>query len=922
MHRLSFRAVAALACLALALIHTAIGTYAWQYGRDKLEDGLQREAHTLRTAFEVGLSGLEQQMLTLASLVAADPQVPELFHRGRTAVLAEGGGAGGVQAGALRKDLYQQVAPAWITLQQRYGVRQLHFQFGPGALSYLRVHTPERFGDRMDGLRHIIEDVNRDHQPRSGFETGRIYSGVRGVVPVWHTAADGRREYVGALEAGTSFDAQLQHLDEQLGAGVAVLLREQHVDKAVWDEYRNRNGLRFEKGCRCYLEASSRDEVNAWMDAGVLLPLHGDETLSQLIEWEGRHWHLTRFALRDYLGKRDPGVHEAVGSVLVWRDASAALATWRSQQRNLQLTVLAAYVLTQALLLWLLLRTRRSLQQRIDTTTAALRDSEEMLKRAQSVARLGCWHYVPAEDRLIWSEEIYRIFAIDPATPPDYALFLARVHPDDRERVDAAWRAALDGSDYDVEHRILVAGETRWVRELGEFVRGADGRPQSALGTVQDITALKCIELELRHSEERYRSTIAAVEDGLWEWLVPADRIDWDARCFTMLGYAADAFTLNFERWRALLHPDDAAATIATVQAQLASGASFAVEFRYLRADGGWQWTQGRGKVVEWADGQPLRVVGTLTDIGARKAAEAALQAGHARLEAVIGQVHGAMLLEDGDGRIVLANATFCSLFLPATTPAQLAGERSDDCLTAASVTLPGGRAFIDRIAALRRAAQPLAGEEIVLADGRVLERDYTPVRSAAGLIGHLWTYRDITERKQRERELQRLASTDLLTGLPNRRAFLTRLEQEQARMQRFGSAGAVLMIDLDHFKRINDSYGHAAGDAALRLFAERAQACLRATDLLGRLGGEEFAALLPGTDAAGATLLAERLRTEIAAAPFPSPQGALTITVSVGVATLSGGDTRAEMALARADAALYRAKSCGRDRVEVDCVG
>jgi diguanylate cyclase (GGDEF)-like protein len=176
----------------------------------------------------------------------------------------------------------------------------------------------------------------------------------------------------------------------------------------------------------------------------------------------------------------------------------------------------------------------------------------------------------------------------------------------------------------------------------------------------------------------------------------------------------------------------------------------------------------------------------------------------------------------------------------------------------------------------------------------------------------------DITERKRMNDELLVLATTDFLTGLPNRREFMARLDDEQARLQRdVGEQGAVLMLDLDHFKRVNDEYGHATGDAVLRHLAALMRDSQRKIDTLGRVGGEEFAVLLPGADMAAATAFAERLRQRIANTPLEAEGRTLPVTVSIGIAALDPADASGDTALVRADKALYCAKRGGRNRVE-----
>lgn len=177
----------------------------------------------------------------------------------------------------------------------------------------------------------------------------------------------------------------------------------------------------------------------------------------------------------------------------------------------------------------------------------------------------------------------------------------------------------------------------------------------------------------------------------------------------------------------------------------------------------------------------------------------------------------------------------------------------------------------------------------------------------------------DITERKRLEAELREIATTDMLTGLPNRRAFITRLEEEHARLRRFdGQQAAVLMLDLDFFKNINDTWGHAAGDVVLREVATVINAQIREVDLCSRLGGEEFAVLLTGAAPVAAREFAERLRRRIAEIAVNHAGDAIKVTVSIGVAALRAMDDSADAALLRADRALYKAKETGRDRVEI----
>lgn len=177
----------------------------------------------------------------------------------------------------------------------------------------------------------------------------------------------------------------------------------------------------------------------------------------------------------------------------------------------------------------------------------------------------------------------------------------------------------------------------------------------------------------------------------------------------------------------------------------------------------------------------------------------------------------------------------------------------------------------------------------------------------------------NITARKQMERELRHLATTDALTGLSNRRHFLDQMGAALARHHRHATPTLLLMIDLDLFKQVNDRYGHGVGDEVLRHCANLMSLSLRSNDLLGRLGGEEFGILLPDTDTSGALDFAERLRRRAAHEVIVTEAGTVTVTLSIGLTAFTLEDHHIDVILARADRALYRAKESGRNLVELE---
>lgn len=232
-------------------------------------------------------------------------------------------------------------------------------------------------------------------------------------------------------------------------------------------------------------------------------------------------------------------------------------------------------------------------------------------------------------------------------------------------------------------------------------------------------------------------------------------------------------------------------------------------------------------------------------------------------------------------------------------------------------------RATLDRIRAALVAWQPIRAETLnYRKDGSTYwnEFEIVPVANKEGWYTH-WVsvQRDVTERKLMEEKLKELASTDFLTGLLNRRSFMAVFDEELSRLNRGVQASlAVLMVDLDLFKSVNDHFGHAAGDKVLRQVATHINESKRKIDTAARLGGEEFAILLPGADEAQATVVGERLCKLVQSEPTDFDQEPIPITLSIGIAVTHAVGTTADATLARADQALYQAKANGRNRVVV----
>jgi len=306
--------------------------------------------------------------------------VQALFLAGKRAVAREGGGGGGPQAAAARKKLLQLVKPRWDDLTRKFGVRQLHFHLGPGDVSFLRVHRPDKFGDDLSAVRHTILAVNETRKPVTGFETGRVVSGIRGAVPVFgKPAADGTPTYIGVLEAGTSFETLLRILRLRMNSSFAVILSTEHLRANIWPSFLKRIFQRNPPTGSFYVEAALDPRIKTLLRRSAVVALARDRG-TRLIDTGSGWLAVTSLPLRDFLGNRDP-TRPAVGAVLIWQDASAAVGAF---QRALWVNIVYAiggFLFIELLLYMGLAAATRRIRQVVDRRTSELRKNRALLEQ-------------------------------------------------------------------------------------------------------------------------------------------------------------------------------------------------------------------------------------------------------------------------------------------------------------------------------------------------------------------------------------------------------------------------------------------------------------------------------------------------------------------------------------------------------------
>ncbi len=269
----------------------------------------------------------------------------------------------------------------------------------------------------------------------------------------------------------------------------------------------------------------------------------------------------------------------------------------------------------------------------------ALKTSETHLQRAQEIANAGSWELDLTSGGLFWSDEIYRIFGLPREAPLDYDTFLDCVLPEDRDYVYGSWQAAVAGAPYDIEHRIRVGDEVRWVREKAEVERNAAGQAVQGIGIVQDITQQKRAQEELRKSKERLEEAQRISQIGDWEHDLQAGEITWSGEMYRIFGVDPQSYVPGAKADEEFYHPDDLPVLRRAFENFFAVGVDLDIEYRIVTRQGRVKSCRSRGRLILDDQGIPSHARGTTEDITERWLVEQQITEYQQRLQALASQL-------------------------------------------------------------------------------------------------------------------------------------------------------------------------------------------------------------------------------------------------------------------------------------------
>lgn len=540
-------------------------------------------------------------------------------------------------------------------------------------------------------------------------------------------------------------------------------------------------------------------------------------------------------------------------------------------------------------------------------TLRDLRKSQVELAEAQRIARLGNWSLDLSTHELTWSDEIYRIYQLDPQqVEASHETFLDTIHPEDRPVVEKTYRDSIrNKKPYDIVHRLLLKdGMVKYVHERGETQYAEDGTPLRSLGTVQDVTDRTLTEQALKRSEDRWRSITNFSPDHIL-------LLDRDGR-IVFINHTLPPLTreevIGSSIYDYMLEAFKPAA-MASHRKVLETGVPTRYETSYIDSEGQLHHFEANVAPIRGADKHEALIL-SARDITERKRAEERAR----QFAAVVENTVEGVLITDRHNRIIAVNRAF----------SEITGYTEQEVLSKTPNLLKSQKhepAFYH--------AMWQALHDTDLWQGEVWDRrkdgeifpawsTISVVRNEAGaLTNYVSVFSDISTLKSSQERLDFLAYHDPLTKLPNRLLFSDRLDHALNRAQREDGQVAVLFLDLDRFKNINDSLGHPIGDALLQQVAERLTVLLRKEDTVARLGGDEFIILIEDLNQPQSVASLAQKIIGAFLPPVHIDGHELHVTVSIGISVYPRDGSDSATLIKNADAAMYRAKEFGRNNYQ-----
>lgn len=572
---------------------------------------------------------------------------------------------------------------------------------------------------------------------------------------------------------------------------------------------------------------------------------------------------------------------------------------------------------------------------------ASLQRSRELLDRTGRLATVGGWELDLDSHELMWSPEVCRIHGVSEDFQPDLSSAISFYAPEVQEQVANVVQRCMDhGEPWDFELPLIRKdGQQVWVRAVGR-PDYREGKMVRLVGAFQDVTQQVAARQQLEETHQRLELANSSGHVGVWDLDLKGGQILWNDCMWQLYGIAPLPGGPTHAAWEQALHPEDRAATVAEFKRATALTREHELEFRVVHPTGDVRHLVAKFRVTRDVHGTAVRVTGVNWDVTEARKLQAQVAEQAEVMRVTLSAIVDAVITSDMQGRVLwmnqaaermlgvsVANALGQSLDALAEV---LAGSESEpvpatlkvscqvggDCTSCAKAPFSSAPLLTCHLLGAPQDDRPV---RLVRRDGAEIhaERRTSPMRDAHGIqIGVVLVLHDVTEQRRLLNEVSFRASHDDLTGLLNRAAFAERLNTALHEAQASEQEHAMLYIDLDQFKIVNDTSGHAVGDRLLQQVARLLSRSMRHRDTLARLGGDEFGVLLWHCTAEQSLRVAQQICEQLDTFRFHHDGSRLRVGASVGLVPVDARWQSVSAIMQAADSACYAAKEAGRNRV------
>ena len=693
----------------------ALGVFGGLALQEEYEQAVAERGERLLETADYALESRQAELARIARILALDERVREILSRARAMVALEGGGGGGEGAAKLRRELAHAVTP--IATELIYGEdRVMQFHLGPEAVSFLRVHAPDRFGDELAPLRPLLSNVYRRGKGAIGFEVGRVYSGFRAVEPVWAPNPGGASRVVGTVEVGTGIAPLDRYLTNSLDARAALLLPADLAEANIWAEMREKRNIAPVGSGAYYLDGPAVDHAGL---AAALDFIDGSPPHRWRLTADGTHWLAVSRPIP--LVEQGNGVPARLVAVESIDDLHT---TMQARLVTLATAVIAAIALT-SLALWLLSRWQRTRWMVVVDQAEAERDA--LFELSPQPLEL-----TDMQGRTLLSNEAFRrTFGPREADVP---LGWKRRGLTGLQ-LDAFDRAIARGERWNGALRLpALHGEAGWFRVQVVPIRDESGTPSRLWWFFQDVDRERRAAAVAQAERDRLDAFLAASPAVIYTYLADMpDRLEYvSANIEEILGYKPDALIDGPDWWEQTLHPDDRERALAEADFSRWQEDRKRSRYRLLRPDGSALWVTDHARLLRDAAGRPERVVGALIDSRQTVALESRLAESERLYRSIVEGVEEAIFLvrvePDGGFRFLASNPSHeRATGIPRKV---LAGATPEEVLSDENA-----RHVVARYRQCLEAGRPIRYEEsLALPAGRVQWRTtLTPIRDESG---------------------------------------------------------------------------------------------------------------------------------------------------------------------------------------------